>query len=55
MLEVKEVVKSFKSGDHTIKPVNGISFTIEEGHLRRHPGQERKRQKHAALAAGSPG
>ncbi|MDQ6754689.1 MAG: ABC transporter ATP-binding protein [Actinomycetota bacterium] len=31
MLEVKEVVKSFRSGDHTIKPVNGISFTIEQG------------------------
>jgi putative ABC transport system ATP-binding protein len=31
MLEVKDVVKSFKSGDHTIKPVNGISFTIEQG------------------------
>ncbi|MCY0906110.1 ABC transporter ATP-binding protein [Arthrobacter sp. H14-L1] len=31
MLEVKDVVKSFKTGDHTIKPVNGVSFSVEQG------------------------
>ncbi|MBG0740394.1 ABC transporter ATP-binding protein [Paeniglutamicibacter antarcticus] len=31
MLEVKDVVKSFKTDDHTIKPVNGVSFSLEQG------------------------
>ncbi|WP_288025083.1 ABC transporter ATP-binding protein [Arthrobacter sp.] len=31
MLQVKDVVKSFKSGDRTIKPVNGVSFSLEQG------------------------
>lgn len=31
MLDVRDVVKSFKTGDHTIKPVNGITFTVEQG------------------------
>ncbi|WP_434617620.1 ABC transporter ATP-binding protein [Arthrobacter sp. A5] len=31
MLEVKDVVKAFKSGDHTIKPVNGVTFSVGQG------------------------
>ncbi|ALE91314.1 ABC transporter [Arthrobacter alpinus] len=31
MLSVTDVVKSFKSGDQTIRPVNGVSFAIEQG------------------------
>ncbi|MCQ9165899.1 MULTISPECIES: ABC transporter ATP-binding protein [unclassified Arthrobacter] len=31
MLNVKDVVKSFNSGDRTIKPVNGVSFSLEQG------------------------
>lgn len=31
MLEVRNVVKKFKSGDQTIKPVNDVSFSIEQG------------------------
>ncbi|NVM93877.1 ABC transporter ATP-binding protein [Arthrobacter wenxiniae] len=31
MLQVKDVVKSFNSGDRTIKPVNGVSFSLEQG------------------------
>jgi len=31
MLAVTDVVKSFKTGDQTIKPVNGVTFTIEQG------------------------
>ncbi|MGG5171903.1 ABC transporter ATP-binding protein [Pseudarthrobacter sp. J1738] len=33
MIEVKDLVRSFKSGDHTIKPVNGVSFSLERGQL----------------------
>lgn len=31
MLLVRDVVKSFNSGDRTIKPVNGVSFSLEQG------------------------
>jgi putative ABC transport system ATP-binding protein len=31
MLSVKDVKKSFKSGDVTVAAVNGISFTVKEG------------------------
>ncbi|MCU1572237.1 MAG: transporter [Micrococcaceae bacterium] len=31
MLEVQNVVKAFRSGDSTIKPVNGVSFSVEQG------------------------
>lgn len=31
MLTVTDVVKSFNSGDHTIKPVNGVSFSLDQG------------------------
>jgi len=31
MLTVTDVVKSFKTGDQTIKPVNGVSFSVEQG------------------------
>ena len=31
MLIVKDLVKSFNSGDRTIKPVNGVTFTLEQG------------------------
>lgn len=31
MLEVRNVSKQFKSGDHTIKPVNDVSFSLEQG------------------------
>lgn len=31
MLLVKDVVKTFNSGDRTIKPVNGVSFSLEQG------------------------
>lgn len=31
MLLVTDVVKSFNSGDRTIKPVNGVSFSLEQG------------------------
>ncbi|WP_104088895.1 ABC transporter ATP-binding protein [Arthrobacter sp. GMC3] len=31
MLTVTDVVKTFKTGDQTIKPVNGVSFTVEQG------------------------
>lgn len=31
MLTVTDVVKSFKTGDQTIKPVNGASFCVEQG------------------------
>ncbi|MDP5228109.1 MULTISPECIES: ABC transporter ATP-binding protein [Arthrobacter] len=31
MIEVKDLVRQFTSGDRTIKPVNGVSFTLEAG------------------------
>lgn len=31
MLSVKNVVKTFNSGDRTIKPVNGVSFELKQG------------------------
>lgn len=31
MLTVTEIVKTFKSGDRTIRPVNGVSFSLEQG------------------------
>ncbi|MER1997331.1 MAG: ABC transporter ATP-binding protein [Arthrobacter sp.] len=31
MLEVKNVVKEFKTGDSRIKPVNGVSFSLPQG------------------------
>lgn len=31
MLTVSDVVKTFNTGDHTIKPVNGVSFSLEQG------------------------
>ena len=31
MLTVTDVVKTFKSGDRTIKPVNGVTFSLEQG------------------------
>lgn len=31
MLEVRNVVKEFKTGDSRITPVNGVSFTVEQG------------------------
>lgn len=31
MIVVKDLVRQFKSGDRTIKPVNGISFELERG------------------------
>jgi putative ABC transport system ATP-binding protein len=33
MIEVKDLVRKFKSGDRTIKPVNGVSFELERGSL----------------------
>ncbi|BAS13577.1 macrolide export ATP-binding/permease protein MacB [Arthrobacter sp. Hiyo8] len=33
MIEVKDLVRQFKSGDRTIKPVNGVSFELEKGTL----------------------
>ncbi|MDD7835685.1 MULTISPECIES: ABC transporter ATP-binding protein [Paenarthrobacter] len=33
MIEVKDLVRQFKSGDRTIKPVNGVSFELERGSL----------------------
>lgn len=31
MIEVKNLVRQFASGDRTIKPVNGISFELQQG------------------------
>ena len=31
MLEVRNIVKEFRSGDQLLKPVNGISLTLEQG------------------------
>ena len=31
MLEVRNVVKEFRTGDHRITPVNGVTFTLEQG------------------------
>ena len=31
MIEVKNLVRTFKSGDRTIKPVNDVSFELEQG------------------------
>lgn len=31
MIEVKDLVRQFTSGDRTIKPVNGVSFQLERG------------------------
>ncbi|WP_426302486.1 ABC transporter ATP-binding protein [Arthrobacter sp. R-11] len=33
MIEVKDLVRQFKSGDRTIKPVNGVSFELGKGAL----------------------
>ncbi|MGY2743353.1 ABC transporter ATP-binding protein [Arthrobacter sp. UYCu723] len=33
MIEVKNLVRTFKSGDRTIKPVNDVSFQLEQGTL----------------------
>ncbi|MGW9413133.1 ABC transporter ATP-binding protein [Arthrobacter cupressi] len=33
MIEVKDLVRQFKSGDRTIKPVDGVSFELERGSL----------------------
>ncbi|MCO4261374.1 ABC transporter ATP-binding protein [Pseudarthrobacter sp. MDT3-26] len=33
MIEVKNLVRTFNSGDHTIKPVNDVSFVLEQGTL----------------------
>ena len=33
MIEVKDLVRQFKTGDRTIKPVNGVSFELEKGTL----------------------
>ena len=33
MIVVKDLVRQFKSGDRTIKPVNGVSFELEKGSL----------------------
>lgn len=33
MIEVKNLVRTFKTGDRTIKPVNGVSFGLEQGTL----------------------
>ena len=33
MIEVKNLVRTFKSGDRTIKPVNDVSFELEQGTL----------------------
>ncbi|MDQ1594767.1 MAG: putative transport system ATP-binding protein [Arthrobacter pascens] len=33
MIEVKNLVRTFKTGDRTIKPVNGVSFELEQGTL----------------------
>lgn len=33
MIEVKDLVRTFKSGDRTIKPVSGVSFELEQGTL----------------------
>ncbi|KUM37068.1 ABC transporter ATP-binding protein [Arthrobacter sp. EPSL27] len=33
MLEVKNLVRTFKSGDRTIKPVNDVSFKLAQGTL----------------------
>lgn len=33
MIVVKDLVRQFKSGDRTIKPVNGVSFELQKGSL----------------------
>jgi len=33
MIEVKNLVRTFNSGDRTIKPVNDVSFVLEQGTL----------------------
>jgi len=33
MIEVKDLVRTFKSGERTIKPVNGVRFELEQGTL----------------------
>jgi len=33
VIVVKDLVRQFKSGDRTIKPVNGVSFELEKGSL----------------------
>jgi putative ABC transport system ATP-binding protein len=33
MIEVKNLVRTFKSGDRTIKPVNDVTFQLEQGTL----------------------
>lgn len=33
MIVVKDLVRQFKSGDRTIKPVNGVNFELEKGSL----------------------
>ena len=33
MIVVKNLVRQFKSGDRTIKPVNGVSFELDKGSL----------------------
>jgi putative ABC transport system ATP-binding protein len=33
MIEVKNLVRAFKSGDRTIKPLNDVSFELEQGTL----------------------
>lgn len=33
MIVVKDLVRQFKSGDRTIKPVNGVSFELDKGSL----------------------
>ncbi|MBX7443036.1 MULTISPECIES: ABC transporter ATP-binding protein [unclassified Arthrobacter] len=33
MIEVKNLVRTFSSGDRTIKPVNDVSFVLEQGTL----------------------
>ncbi|HAP90488.1 MAG TPA: ABC transporter, partial [Arthrobacter bacterium] len=33
MIEVKNLVRTFNSGDRTIKPVNDVSFELEQGTL----------------------
>ena len=51
MLQVTDLSKTFGSGDTEVKAVDGVSFTVPTGVLRRRRRPQRQRQEHVALVA----
>ena len=51
MLEVKNLTKTFGSGDTEVTAVNGVTFSVPDGAVRRGHRSQRQREEHAAVVA----